>query len=154
MLQRGVEDEPRRDQEKDGMDVEREGRRARRVDRLPSFVAEVNFVRPSFLLSSNDQHPRSLFKMALYPALNVISTPTTLYLTTGPHIHSFNAVDSSFSPLASTSSLLDSDVHKGLIRLVAVSKDGKWLASVADDKLLKVWEVKEGGKEIKLDSSR
>lgn len=92
--------------------------------------------------------------MSLYPALNVISTPSTLYLTTGPHLHSFNALDSSFSPLASTSSLPESDVHKGLIRLVAVSKDGNWLASVADDKLLKVWEVKDGGKEIKLDSSR
>lgn len=92
--------------------------------------------------------------MSLYPALNLISTSSRLYLTTGPHVHSFAQEGDEFAPLASTSALPDSDTHNGLVRLIAVSKDERWMASVADDKLLKVWAVSEDGKTINLSSTR
>ena len=92
--------------------------------------------------------------MSPYPALNVVSTPTRLYLTTGSHIHSFQAEGAQFAPLASTSALPETETHTGLVRLLAVSKDERWISSVADDKKLKVWSVSEDGATVTLSSTR
>lgn len=87
-----------------------------------------------------------------YPVLSVLSTDSYLVLTAGPHLHLHSLP--ALEPAASTSTLPEADQHKWLVRTTAVSKDGKWIATGCDGKELRVWEVEEGGKSIKLNSVR
>ncbi|CED82896.1 WD repeat protein WDR4 [Phaffia rhodozyma] len=91
--------------------------------------------------------------MPFYPLLNLTATPDALYLSSGPDIVSFDP-DTGHA-LATTSGLEPTaDSHSGLVRNLAVSTDGKWVASFADDKALKVWEVSEDKKTLRLASTR
>lgn len=115
-----------------------------------------NFSRRQRTRHRLDSH---LLSAMLYPVLNLTSTQSGLYLTSGPHIHIFDpAVHAPLASTANAESLVPLEVgtsiHSGLVRLLAVSQTGQWLASVADDKLLKVWEVSDEGRKIRLASTR
>lgn len=86
------------------------------------------------------------------PVLNLTRASDLLYCSTASDVHSFHFATG--SPSASTSRCPDADRHSATVRLVAVSPDGDWLASIADDKLLKVWSVSADRKELALSSSR
>jgi WD40 repeat protein len=93
--------------------------------------------------------PNAMTTVNFYPFLNLTSSPSFLAFSTGPTLRIFSP--SSGELLCSSPS---QSAHSGLVRLVAISKDEKWITTVADDKVVKVWEVLEQGKALKCSSSR
>ncbi|WVF67659.1 hypothetical protein IAT40_002418 [Kwoniella sp. CBS 6097] len=82
-----------------------------------------------------------------YPPVAFASSSSNIITAAGPSISSFNP--STSTVISSPSSHLASNTGKkqqqqaSIVRLVAVTEDGKIAASVGEDKSLKVWDIKD-----------
>ncbi|OCF35779.1 hypothetical protein I316_02271 [Kwoniella heveanensis BCC8398] len=82
-----------------------------------------------------------------YPPVALASSSSSIISAAGPSILAFNPSTSTVvSPPSSTSTSSNAGKNQqqgSIIRLVAVTEDGKIAASIGDDKSLKVWDIKD-----------
>lgn len=112
-----------------------------------------------FLISDGSFYPASTTmatKTVPHPAIAIAATSDALLLASSSSLHYFKPTTSKTLSAPSPEATSSNQASSILLRHVAVSQDGKYAASISDDKRLRVYEIPtdDDAAELKLLSTR